>query len=169
MKDIELMIWDYIDGLSSGEERETIEQLIRTDLEFKAKYEELFALNQDFGLMELDAPSMVFTNKVMDKINLQTKPLSAEAKTNKKIIYSISSLFGLMMVASIIVVISQIDWAISSSTTQQIIPKMEQISNWLNNFSKSFLNIFFYGFLMFDIIIGLMFLDRIMRRKSESF
>lgn len=168
MKDIELMIWDYIDGLSSGEERKTIEQLIRSDLEFKAKYEELLELNQDFGLMELEALSMVFTNKVMDKINFQIKPLSAEAKTDKKIIYFISSLFGLMMASCIIVVISQIDWTISPSTTQQIIPNFGQNLNSLSIMPHGLFNNFFYGFLMFDMIVGLMFLDRMMRSRLEN-
>ncbi len=168
MKDIELRIWDYIDGVSTENERANIEQLLRTDVSFKAKYEELYALNQDFGLMELDAPSMAFANKVMDKIDLQTKPLSAKAKTDKKIIYFISSLFGLMMLACVIVVISHIDWNVSSPTNEYVMPNFGQIFNVVR-ISNGFFNNVFYGFFMFDVIVGLMLLDGLMREKSAIF
>ncbi len=169
MKDIELRIWDYIDGLSSEEEKNVIEQLIKSDLVFKAKYDELLAINSDFDLMELDAPSMVFTNKVMNQINLELRPLSAKAKTDKKIIYLIAGLFGLMMIGCIVVIINQIDWTIGTSTTQHVINNFGQNFNNLNLIPQELLNKYFYGFLMFDIIAGLMFLDKMIRKRSASF
>ncbi|OAQ38728.1 hypothetical protein A5893_11805 [Pedobacter psychrophilus] len=170
MKDEELRIWDYIDGLSSEDERTNVEQLIRTDLVFKAKYEELLAANSDFDLIGLDAPSMVFTNKVMHQIYLEAKPLSAKAKTDKKIIYLIAGLFGLMMVACIMVGINQIDWSINNSTPFSIMPKNGlNLKSFSGEISNGFINKFFYGFLMFDMIVGLMFLDKLMRKKSPSF
>jgi hypothetical protein len=166
MKDIDLRIWDYIDGFSNEEERIAIKQLINTDLEFKAKYNELVALNQDFNLVELEAPSMALINKVMDQISIETKPLSAKAKTDKKVIYFISSLFALMMLACIIAVINQIDWKINGVSTQELWSTMDLT---LNELFKVFFNNFYYGFLLFDIIVGLLFLDLIIRKKSVAF
>jgi hypothetical protein len=166
MKDIDLRIWDYIDGFSNEEERIAIEQLINTDLDFKAKYNELVALNQDFDLVELEAPSMALINKVMDQISLETKPLSAKAKTDKKVIYFISSLFGLMMLACIIVIINQIDWKTNGINAQELWPTIDLT---LNNSFKVFFNNFYYGFLLFDTIVGLLFLDLMFRKKSVAF
>ncbi|MBU2045487.1 MAG: hypothetical protein KJ712_02000, partial [Bacteroidetes bacterium] len=86
MNTVEEGIWDYIDGLSSLEEQEAISQLIANDPVYQDKYQELLAIQKDIQLIELDEPSMSFTNKVMDKVAFQIKPLSAKAMVDKRII-----------------------------------------------------------------------------------
>ena len=97
MNPVEDRIWDYIDGFCSLEEKETIAQLIINDPVYRDKYAELMDLQQSLSLMELNEPAMAFTHKVMDKIAMQNQPLSAKASIDKRIIYGITSLFGLML------------------------------------------------------------------------
>ena len=97
MKSVEEKLWDYIDGVCSSEEQKEIRQLIADDAVFRSKYNELMQIQNDMEALDLDMPSMSFTNKVMDKITLQSAPLSAKARINKRIIYAIAGIFSLML------------------------------------------------------------------------
>ena len=66
--DIEARLWEYIDGLSVGEERSAVEQLIAENAAWKAKYQELLDMHQSLNLVELEQPSMRFTKNVMEEI-----------------------------------------------------------------------------------------------------
>ncbi|MDA9555756.1 hypothetical protein N9R54_05915 [Pelobium sp.] len=164
MNPIEDRIWDYIDGLCSLEEQEAIAQLIANDPVYRDKYAELMALQESFNLIELDEPSMAFTNKVMDKIALQNKPLSQKALIDKRIIYGISALFGLMLLTCLIILLKEINWSSSIALPQNLRFDYNQISQktYLSPATKSVL---MYSFLMFDVIAGLMILDRYLRKR----
>src|ERR1700722_12551855 len=62
-------LWDYIDGLSSPAEKTPGETLIAANLEWQRKYKELFNVHQLMAGSELDAPSMRFTQNVMEEIS----------------------------------------------------------------------------------------------------
>ena len=57
-QNIEQQLWSYIDGLSSSEERSTIQKMIETNLEWKNKYHELIEMHQLLNTAELEQPSM---------------------------------------------------------------------------------------------------------------
>jgi len=163
MKDIELKIWDYIDGICSEGEKKVIENLIDTDRDYKKTYEELISLNNDINLIGIDAPSMVFTNKVMAQIDLQVKPLSAKAKINKSIIYSIAAFFALMIASCIMVAVAEIDWSNHGSTVE--------MSNFNTNhlFKLGSINMnFVYVFLMLYVMVVLLFIDKYLRKNLNS-
>ena len=61
-------LWDYIDGISSPQEKTVIEQLLESDTEWKAKYSELLEVQGLLHSTELEAPSMRFTKNVMEEI-----------------------------------------------------------------------------------------------------
>ena len=52
---MEERLWDYIDGACSADDKLFIEQLVATNLQWKAKYEELLEVHQLLGNhLELD-------------------------------------------------------------------------------------------------------------------
>ncbi len=55
---IEDRLWEYIDGLSSNEEKSTIEKLLETNQQWKEKYHELLELHQLVQLSALEEPSI---------------------------------------------------------------------------------------------------------------
>ena len=66
---IEERLWDYIDGLTPAEEKSAIEQLIDSNIEWRNKYHELLDVHQLMSKsLELDEPSMRFTQNVMEDI-----------------------------------------------------------------------------------------------------
>jgi hypothetical protein len=71
-----------------------------------------------------------------------------------------------MMLACIIVIINQIDWKTNGINAQELWPTIDLT---LNNSFKVFFNNFYYGFLLFDTIVGLLFLDLMFRKKSVAF
>lgn len=164
MKDIELRLWDYIDGFSSEIEKAEMEILIATDLSVKSKYRELLDLQSDFQDIGLDAPSMVFTNNVMAQINLINQPLSAKVRTNSAIIYAIAGFFGIMILACLILVVTEIDWTKGDSV--QGFAKLEW-SQFFSNTSGGLIQLI-YGFLIADVVVGLLFLDRLLRNKLTT-
>lgn len=162
---IEEKIWDYIDGLCTLEEQETIKQLIANDPVYRDKYAELLAVEQNMQHLELDEPSMAFTNKVMDKISLQSKPLSANVAIDKRIIYGISALMGFMLLASLALTVYQVDWStVSFSMPDSYKINYDDLANKMQ-ISSNVKTTLIYSFLMFDIVAGLMLLDRYFRKK----
>ncbi|MBU1373465.1 MAG: hypothetical protein KKG25_10255 [Bacteroidetes bacterium] len=162
MNTVEEGIWDYIDGLSSLEEQEAISQLIANDPVYQDKYQELLAIQKDIQLIELDEPSMSFTNKVMDKVAFQIKPLSAKAMVDKRIIYGISAVFGVLLLVCLTIVFKGIDWSLS--TTLPVKLNLDQFTSQINLSSAS-KNFILYGFLMFDTIAALMLMDKYLRKR----
>ena len=162
---IEEKIWDYIDGLCTLEEQETIKQLIANDPVYRDKYTELMAMQQNMELLELDEPSMSFTNKVMDKINLQSQPLSAKVMIDKRIIYGIAALLGFMLVASLAVSIYQVKWnTVDFDMQANFTINYADLGNKIQ-ISSNIKTTIMYAFFMFDIVAGLMLLDRYLRKK----
>ncbi|MBD3749602.1 MAG: zf-HC2 domain-containing protein [Sphingobacteriales bacterium] len=164
MNHIEERIWDYIDGLCSEEEQEAISHLIIHDPVYSLKYQELMALQKDFQLLELDEPSMAFTYKVMEKVALQSKPLSAKALIDKRIIYGISAIFVVLLLICLVIAVKDINWAASFNTPAPINFNLRQLGSQvkLSEANKTFI---LYGFFMFDIIAALMLFDKFLRRK----
>ena len=164
MNSIEDRIWDYIDGLCSLEEQETISQLIANNQVYRDKYAELMDLQENLNLIDLEQPSMAFTNKVMGKIVMQTQPLSAKVRIDKRIIYGITAVFGLMLLGSLVILLKNIDWAASINIPKQLEVNFEAIENnfYLSSATKSAL---MYSLFLFDMIVGLMILDKILRKK----
>src|SRR5512138_3295643 len=90
---IEKQLWDYIDGLSSNEERSSIEKLLQSNLEWKNKYHELLEVQEMLKSSELEQPSMRFTKNVMEEIaKLHIAP-ATKNYINKKIIWGIAAFF----------------------------------------------------------------------------
>src|SRR6478672_8296769 len=109
---IEERLWDYIDGLASADEKSFVEELIESNSEWRAKYAELFETHKFMqNHLELDAPSMRFTQNVMEEIaRLQISP-ATKKYINSKIIWGIAIFFVTLLVGVIGYGFSQINWS----------------------------------------------------------
>jgi len=159
---IEQQVWDYLDGTCTGQEHKKIEYLINNDQAYRSIYAELKSLHFDLSKIELDEPSMSFTRNVMDKVAGSPVPGSIRSLVDKRIIYSIAAFFAISMIAMLAVTLSQIDWTQPASTAlpEYEIPKV----NYLSIMDGTFFRIFLFA----DLILGLYFLDSIMRKSMLS-
>jgi hypothetical protein len=163
---IEERLWDYIDGSSSAEEKTFVEQLIATQEEWRKKYHELLDVHQLMNnSLELDQPSMRFSQNVMEAITKYQIAPAAKTYINKKIIYGIGIFFVVMIAGMFIYGLGQINWADSGSSN-------ELISKYNLNkvdFSKFFNNTYTTIFMMVNVVIGLMLLDMWLGKKRKAF
>jgi len=161
---IEERLWEYIDGMATPEERTVIDQLIKADAEWRAKYGELLEVHQLMQASELEEPSMRFTKNVMEEIALLQIAPAAKTYINKKIIWGIAIFFITMIVGFLIYGIGQVQWSSGSSDTSSPIPI--DLSNI--DFSKMFNNTYINVFMMMNMILGLFLLDRYLTNKRKK-
>lgn len=161
-QNIEQQLWSYIDGLSSNEERSAIQKSIETNLEWKNKYHELTEMHQLINSAELEHPSMRFTKNVMEEIaKLHIAP-ATKNYINKKIIWGIGGFFITLIVGFLIYGFAQVDWNFQDNSK----PLMD-FSTF--DMSKVFNNNFVNGFMMVNVLLGLVLLDRVLANKRKKF
>jgi anti-sigma factor RsiW len=165
MKSLEEKMWDYIDGLSTQQEREELENLLSQNPLAKQKFEELSALNFDFNDLELEEPSMSFSANIMREINA---PLSKQASIDKRIIYAIGGLFGLGMLACLLVVVLSVEWSNSSNFSLDFNLPQLSLSSAISTFIQKY-QYLFYGFLIFDLAVLLKFIDVYLNRHKQNY
>ena len=159
---IEEQLWSYIDGFSSGEERSAIEKLLHSNLEWKNKYQELLEAHQLMKSAELEQPSMRFTKNVMERIAKYQIAPATKTYINKKIIWSIGAFFVTMIIGFVIYGIGQINWNVSGDTKLPVdISKID--------YSKIFNNSYVNIFMMINVLLGLVLLDRFLTNKRKKF
>ncbi len=158
---IEERLWDYIDGLSSQEEKAEVEKLIESNLEWKRQYGELLEAHQLMhNHLELEEPSMRFTQNVMEEIaRLHINP-ATKNYINKNIIWGIAAFFIFMIIATVGYGLSQVNWAASGDANLPVDLSKVDYSKIYNN---SYTNIF----IMINTVLGLVLLDMYLRRKRD--
>jgi hypothetical protein len=161
-RNIEERLWDYIDGISSTEERSVINKLLQTDAEWKDKYNNLLEVSQLLLSSELESPSLRFSKNVMEEIaRLHIAP-ATKSYINKKIIWSIGFFFIAMIIGFLIYGIGQTDWTTGQSNT--VTDKLNKI-----DFSKFFSNTWVNVLLMINVILGLFLLDNYLGNKRKKY
>lgn len=159
---IEERLWEFIDGISSAEEKTVIEKLLQTDAEWKAKYSELLQINEMLSSSELEEPSMRFTKNVMEGIaKLHIAP-ATKSYINKKIIWGIGVFFVTMLVAILVYGFSQMDWNAGESSSFA-----EKLSKF--DISKFFNNTWVNTFMMVNVVLGLVLLDSYFNNRRKQF
>ncbi|WP_316849849.1 anti-sigma factor [Pedobacter agri] len=157
MNAIEQQLWDYIDGNLSVSEAKLIEDKINADAEIKLQYEALLSLNLAFGKIELDEPSMSFTRNVMESIALEPAPVAMKTKVNTNIIYGIGGFFIISLVALFGYALFNADIKFSD---------LDFKINANFNLNKYMTPTMLYSFLFADLVLGLVFLDYFLRKKT---
>ncbi|MCB9056304.1 MAG: hypothetical protein H6549_10630 [Chitinophagales bacterium] len=161
-RNMEERLWEYIDGLSSAEEKTLIENLLQTQQEWEKKYNELLEVNSLLTSAELDAPSMRFTKNVMEEIAKQHIAPATKSYINKNIIWGIGIFFISLIVSALIYGFSQMDWSSGGSNT--IADNLQKV-----DFSKIFNNTWVNAFFVVNIILGLFLLDAYLSNKKKKF
>jgi hypothetical protein len=158
--DMEIRIWEYIDGVS--EETTVIEKLIAENREWKAKYAELLDVHSLMQEAELEEPSLRFTKNVMEQIaKLQIAP-ATKKYINTKIIWGIAAFFITVITGFLIYGFYQVDWSDGNSSSPV------GIDFTGINYSPMFNNTFVNLFMMLNIVLGLMLLDRFLNMKRKK-
>lgn len=160
--DKEARLWEYIDGSCELSERSAIERLIAENAAWKEKYEELLQLHQLIGQTELEQPSLRFTKNVMEEIARYQIAPAAKSYINNKIIYGIGIFFLTLIAGFLVYGLSQVDWSAGSGNAGSIDFTKVDYSKVFNN---SFVNIF----MMINVVLGLMLLDRYLSSKRKKF
>ena len=161
---IEQHIWDYIDGLSTAEEKAMVEKLMQTDPIWKAIYDEFYTLHTRIQMTDmLEEPSMRFTRNVMEEVSKFNVAPPAQSYINKKIIYGIAAFFVISVVALLGYVFTTFDFSSAPGSASIFDSKSLDVdpAKYLNS---TVLNVFVF----MDVIIGLLLLDRYLTRKKQQ-
>lgn len=160
---IEDRLWNYIDGNVGDQEKSFIQQLIETNLEWRAKYHELLDLHKLMQTsLELDEPALRFRQNVMEEIAKYQIAPATKSYINKNIIRGIGAFFIIMVMGFIISGFAQVNWAEEPSSMN--LPLDITTLNWGRFFNNTYTNIF----LMVNIVLGLMLLDMYLGKKKQA-
>ena len=160
--DIEVRLWEYIDGFSSNEEKTVIEKLVSENAEWKAKYHELLEVHQSLNLVELEEPSMRFTKNVMEEIAKYQIAPATKTYINSKVIWSIGIFFLTMIVGFLVYAIAQIDWTIAGDSKSTLGVDLSRV-----DYSQMFNSTLMNGVMMLNVVLGLVLLDRYLSNKNK--
>ena len=163
-EEMDRKLWDHIDGLNSDADRSSIEELIRSNTEWRNKYHELLEVHKLMQSSELEQPSMRFTKNVMEEIARYHIAPATKTYINNKIIWGIGTFFVLMIVGFIIYGVAQVNWTTGDSSST------EKYTNLLKvDYSRIFNNTYMNIFMMLNVILGLFLLDRYLANKRKQF
>lgn len=163
-EEMEIKLWEFIDGLVANEERSSIEQLIATNTAWKQKYAELLELHGSLNLVELEQPSMRFTRNVMEEIAKYQIAPATKSYLNNKIIWSIGLFFITMLAGFLIYGIAQIDWAAGTESGTSLGIDLSKV-----DYSRMFNNDLMNVFMMLNVVLGLFLLDRLLANKRKKY
>ena len=159
---MEERLWEYIDGFSSPDDLPVVKRLIEENQSWREKYNELVEVNQLLHATELEEPSMRFTKNVMEEITrLQIAP-AASSYINHRIIWGIGIFFIVLIVGFLIYGFGQIDWTASSDTS--LLPVDIRNVDYSALFNNTYINIF----MMINVVLGLMLLDKVLMNKRKK-
>lgn len=161
-RDMENRLWNYIDGSGTPVEKSTVEKLLESKLEWREKYEELLEVHQLMQSSVLEAPSMRFTKNVMEEIAKYHIAPATKTYINKKVVWGIGIFFITMFAGLIIYGLGQIDWSAAGSETNLPVDFSKL------DFSKLLDNTYVKVFMMVNVILGLVLLDRYFTNKKEK-
>ncbi|MFM6976323.1 MAG: hypothetical protein ACKOW2_05695 [Sphingobacteriaceae bacterium] len=157
MKNIEEQMWKYVSGTCSAIEQEELEQLMTHQPEYRALFQEISATHLALMQLELEEPSMSFERNVMEQIKLEPLP-SRFPQVDQRIIRGIAGFFALSILSLLVYAFYLTDW-----TQAALNFKMPEF-NWDIHFNKTILS----AFLFIDMILGLYFLDYLLRKKWQA-
>lgn len=162
-EEMEARLWAYIDGLAEENERTLIGRLIAEQAEWKAKYEELFSLNQSLQSMELDEPSMRFTKDVMEGIARTQIVPAARNYINSRVIWGIALFFISSCVGFLVYGLSQVSWTSAPGSKSSIENGLDKM-DFSKVFGSSSMNIL----MMVNVVLALFLVDRYLSGKKKK-
>jgi hypothetical protein len=162
---IEQQIWDYIDGLSTPDQKHLVERLLQTDPLWQQVYRECLALNAQVDDADwIQEPSLRFNRNLMEKLEGQRIAPPANSYINPRIIRAIAAFFILSISGILIYAFSSVNF----TSTAKDISGAINTDKYLDTFSNIMTSPLMYVFLFMDVIVGLLFLDNYLRRRQTT-
>ena len=154
-EDIELRLWEYIDGAGTAAERECVAALIGNDEVWKQTYAELMAFQGELDASLVpQAPSAAFTQGVMSTI-AAPKPVPMRQYINNSLMRGIAAIFIVCIGITLLTVLLTADWAAPATRIAMHMPTIE----WGNMLNGTVTN----SAMGVMVILGLFFLDNTLR------
>ncbi|HEX2608983.1 MAG TPA: hypothetical protein VHK91_16485 [Flavisolibacter sp.] len=163
-EEMEVQLWDYIDGSASPEQRSVIERLILEQAAWKAKYQELLEVHQLIGAIDLEQPSMRFTRNVMEEIARYQITPAAKKYIDNKIIWGIGVFFIMMILGFLVYGFSQVNWSAASDSKSSLGIDLNKL-----DMSQMFNSTFMNGLMVLNVILGLMLFDRYLSNRKKNY
>jgi len=163
---IEERLWNYVDGFCSNEEKISIENLLMQNEEWKQAYNKLLEIQQLIhDNIELEQPSMRFTKNVMEEISKLHIAPATKTYINKNVIRGITAFFLIMIIGLLIYFFGQFHW--TSTSTDNLVPQYSIDANKLN-WGKALNNTYVNVFILINVILGFILLDKYLQNKKRS-
>jgi hypothetical protein len=164
-QNMEERLWEYIDGVCTGDERLFIDELITSNQEWREKYQELLELQTLLNNhLELDEPSMRFTQNIMESISKHHIAPAAKSYINKRIVWGIALFFFCSIIGMVIAGLAQMTWP--ATVTNAPLLDYSRISKV--DISGFFNNTYTTVFMMINAVLGLVLLDMYLNRKKQE-
>ncbi|HVF97435.1 MAG TPA: hypothetical protein VM871_08950, partial [Flavisolibacter sp.] len=145
-------------------EASVIEKLIKENSDWRMKYAELLEVHGLMNEAELEQPSMRFTKNVMEEIARYAIAPAAKKYINAKIIWGIAAFFVTIIVGFLVYGFSQIDWTTAGNSKSPLGVDLGAV-----DYSRMFNNNLVNGFMMLNILLGLLLLDRFLSMKRKAY
>jgi ABC-type multidrug transport system permease subunit len=162
-EEMEMQIWDYMDGLATPGEKQRISELIEQDEAWREKFQQLQALQTTLlQNLELDQPSMRFTKNIMEAITATSITPATAKYINKSIIRSIAAFFIITITAFTGYALLTLNW---HTGTTHLIPELNYKAISLTQlFDSNMLNLV----IAINIVLALVLADKIIRKQIHS-
>lgn len=160
---MDLRLWEYIDGIADDKEKSAIEKLIEENAVWRNKYHDLLEVHQLVQSSELEQPSMRFTKNVMEQIARTQIAPATKKYLNNRIIWGLGFFFITMVVGFLVYGIAQIDWTTTSNSGSTLGIDLDKV-----DFGKMFNNTFINIFMMLNVVLGLILLERYLSNRNKK-
>jgi hypothetical protein len=161
-EEIEMLLWDYIDGGCDATERERISRLIAENTMWQQKYDEIIGFNNSIAAhAALEQPSMRFAKNVMD-IVATTKVAPATGKfINYNIVKGIAAAFFIVIGGLLTFALCNVNWHSnnqyqSNNFSVKVNLPLDQLS------SPTVIN----TMIAISIVLGLLLADNLLRKRQ---
>ena len=141
----EEQMWEVIDGLATPEALQKHNYLLLIDPEYKAEYQQYAMLDQQLHKLDLEVPSMRFTENVIDNV------LNIKKQENKKD-WSPAIYLSAMIALSALLIKALSSVGTKSNSLGAVYP-----DNIMSFLASPFL---LYGFIILNIILFFILLDK---------
>ena len=156
----------YLDDELNREEKDYVKTAIENSPELKKKYTALLDAHSLLKKMDLDSPSLDFTKLVMNKISTK----ASTARQQKYFLFSVLSLFGLIVLGITGYVLYQIISSMQTSeSTEAVTTYSKSIGDYFSNlFGQKNLSIF-GSILSFIMLVSGYFLFEYQKQSKKNF
>ncbi|MCY7410193.1 MAG: hypothetical protein LH473_07960 [Chitinophagales bacterium] len=159
MKPIEEQLWEFIDGTCNADEKKAMEKLLQADPAINLLHQEFLSISKSLKSMELEEPSLRFTQNVMDRVALEPSPKPLVTKVDKRIINGIGGFFIITLSVLVIFSFTQLNWSAVNFNFDFSLPQID--------FTKYFGSAFTLGSVFVFSVLSLFSMDRYLQYRRH--